>query len=329
MRSALQAGWGWLLAACVALAAQSPAYAEGKRDSAEYQRLVQQALHEYELGNFSEAKAFFAQAHALSPNARTLRGLGMSSYELRHYVEAIGYFDKALNATDRPLTVTMRGEVSQLLKQARGFVAKLRVTLEPSSAELRIDTRPVEKDAAGYIMLDPGTHELVAEAPNYDPATRSIRTDGGEELTIKLTLRSQEEPKPQVAQTQEAPAPVAATADSARPAARHSESSVGPWVLIGVSAAVVVAGGVMVGLMAKDMSTVENAKPGSYFPQYKAANDRVLPLSIAGFTALGVGAAGLIGGIAWKMSTGSASSSDTDSARLDIGPGSLQLSGKF
>jgi hypothetical protein len=35
---------------------------------------------------------------------RTLRGLGMTSYEIRHYVEAIEYFQKALPSTERALT---------------------------------------------------------------------------------------------------------------------------------------------------------------------------------------------------------------------------------
>ena len=329
MRSAQRVGRGLVLVACMALSLNARAFAEAKRgDSADYQKLVQQALHEYELGNFSEAKAFFAQAHALSPNARTLRGLGMCTYELRHYVEAIGYFDKSLNATERPLTVPMRGEVSQLLKQARSFVAKLRVSLEPPSAELRIDTRPVEKDAAGYVMLDPGTHELVAEAPDYDLATRSIRTDGGEELTIKLTLRPHEEPKP--AQVAEAPGPPPVV-EPVKHAPRPAQSTVGPWILIGASAVVAIGGGVALAFMLKDKAFVENVKGTPVYPgEYQAADNRVLPLSIVGFTAVGVGAAGLISGIAWMIvSSSDASEQNDEHTKLEISPGQLSLHGHF
>jgi tetratricopeptide (TPR) repeat protein len=317
-----------LLAACVACSLAAPALAQSKRaDSADYQKLVQQALHEYELGNFSEAKSFFAQAHALSPNARTLRGLGMSAYELRNYVEAIGYFDQALNSPDRPLTVPMRGEVSQLLKQARGFVTRLRVKLEPASAELRIDTRPVSKDAAGFVMLDPGAHELVAEARDYEPATRTIRTDGGEELTVGITLHAAGQAKDEAAV--EAPAPLAAT-EPTKQAARQATSSVGPWILIGVSAAVTIAGGVLLALTVSDMNKVEKAPPGSAYVTggYKDAYDRVLPMSVAGFSALGVGVAGLVGGVVWKVaSTGGPE--ETAGAKLDLLPGEIRLHGRF
>jgi tetratricopeptide (TPR) repeat protein len=47
------------------------ASAQASQDA--YQSLVQNGLREYELGNFSEAKAFFQQAHQLSPNAYVAR----------------------------------------------------------------------------------------------------------------------------------------------------------------------------------------------------------------------------------------------------------------
>ena len=328
MRLAQRAGWAWLVAIAMALVTSHTAWAEGKRsDNAEYQRLVQQALHEYELGNFAEAKAFFAQAHALAPNARTLRGLGMSAYELRYYVEAIGYFESALNSTERPLTVTMRGEVSQLLRQARGFVAKVRVSLDPASAELRIDTRPVEKDAAGYILLDPGSHDLVAQAPDYEQATRTIRTDGGEELTINLVLQRHEEPKP--SGVAEATAP-AAPPQAVKPVPQSS-SSVGPWVLIATSSAVAVAGGVMLAVMVSKKNFVEHPKGTALYDEggYRAAEKLVLPLSIGGFAALGVGVAGLIAGVAWKVSSSGTDDEDSSQARIDIGPGQVAFHGHF
>jgi tetratricopeptide (TPR) repeat protein len=327
MKSAQSAGRVLLLAVCVVCSVTQHAFADSKKDSGEYQKLVQQALREYDLGNFSEAKAFFGQAHALSPNARTLRGMGMSAYELRTYVEAIDYFEKALDSAARPLTLPMRGEVSQLLKQARSFVTRLRVKLEPASAELRIDTRAVQKDAAGFVMLDPGSHELIAEAHDYEAASRTIRTDGGEELTLSMTLRPLNEPKAEA--PSEAPAPVAAT-QPITPAPRPAASSVGPWVLIGVSGAVAATGGVLHGLALSDKAKVEGAKSGAnYVQDYKAAYERVYPMSIAAFSCIGVGVAGLIGGIAWKVASGNVSEEAEPRAELELGPGHLGVHGTF
>jgi hypothetical protein len=304
----------------------APSAAQGKAKSSDYQRAVQQALHEYDLGNFNEAKAFFLQAHTISPNARTLRGLGMSSYELRTYVEAIDYFEQALNSTERPLTVAMRGEISQLLQQARTFVTRLRVNLEPATAELRIDTRPVTKNAQGVVLLDPGAHELVAEAPGYETATRSIRTDGGEELTLTIALHDNTPPK--AVAVAEAPAPVAATQPAApKPVAG---SSVGPWILIGSGAALTIAGGVMLGLMVKDKNYVENAPPGStYNPDYQNAEQRVYPLSVAGFATTGVGIAAVIAGVVWKVVDDGGRRESAAAASVDVTPGGVRVRGSF
>ena len=139
----------------------SHAHAQAQAAESEYQSAVHKGLQEYDRGNFSEAKAFFLRAHALAPNARTLRGLGMSSYELRNYVEAIEYFQRALNASERPLTAHMRTEVSQLLSQARSFVTRLQLTVHPTNAQVHLGTREVARDSDGNVLMDPGTHQLV------------------------------------------------------------------------------------------------------------------------------------------------------------------------
>jgi hypothetical protein len=317
-----------LLSLGVVMLSAGSAAAQKKND--DYQRLVQQGLHEYDLGNFNEAKSFFAQAHALSPSARTLRGLGMSSYELRNYVEAIGYFDQALGSAERPLTVQMRGEVTQLLKQARAFVTKLKVTLEPASAELRVDTRRPVKDGAGYVLLDPGLHELVAEAPGHDGLTRNLRTDGGEELSLTMSLHATaKEPVAEAAGKTAAPREELGEATPPPPAPKESSGgSVGPWLLIGSSAAVTIAGGVLIALMVKDKNAVENPSGDTTWPEVRDAHDRVFPFSVAGFTALGVGVAGLIGGIAWKV--GSSSESPKESGvQVGLVPGGLRVNGQF
>src|SRR4051794_5019516 len=72
MRAAWAAALAWAVSlGCVTPSARVRAEPNAASDSAgpEYKQLVQQALHEYELGNFSEAKVFFSQAHTLLPTA--------------------------------------------------------------------------------------------------------------------------------------------------------------------------------------------------------------------------------------------------------------------
>jgi hypothetical protein len=296
-------------------------------DSADYKQLVKQALHEFQLGNFNEAKAFFTQAHGISPNARTLRGLGMSSYELRGYVEAIDYFEAALASIERPLTNEMRAEVTRLLAQARAFITHVKLSLEPPNAEVRVDTHPARRDASGELLLDPGTHELSFEAHDYETTTRSIRADGNETLAFSVSLRPL---RPAPAPAQETPfeAPVlpqpSAAPASAPSAAISAASSPGPWIVIGVSGAVAVAGGVLLALALSDKSSVEHPKgngvDGPYYSDYYGANQRVLPLSAAGITALCAGGVGMALGVIWKVSEG---------ASVETQGAGLRLRGRF
>jgi len=324
------------LAVCISAApgfAVSSAAAQTSQASAtepDYQSLVQKGLREYELGNFSEAKAFFQQAHQLSPNARTLRGLGMTSYEMRRYVEAIDYFERALASNERGLTAQMRSEVSQLLNQARSFVTKLNLSVTPANAQLGIDTRAVARDKDGAILLDPGTHELVIEAPNHETVTRSIRGDGGETLTLAINLRYTET---SIALDKPPLAPAAPQQPFAAAAATNEvqdRSSLAPYVVIGVSAAVAVAGGVLLAVALSNKAAVENPNPstdgGPRYTDYQGKADSVLPLSAAGITALSLGVVGAAAGLTWKlMSDGERS----PTAALSVAPGGLSLHGSF
>jgi hypothetical protein len=310
----------------------SPAFAESDSAGAsdEYRGYVDAALREYKLGNFNEAKTFFAQAHALSPSARTMRGLGTCSFELRNYVDAIQWFEQALSSTNRPLTPDMREEITGLLRQARAFITRVRVSVEPSWAKLRVDTRPVERDASGFVRIDPGTHELAIEAPHYETVMRTVRTAGGEELELEITLSPRREPgaPPDApkASAQEsqlmAAAPVSpAPASDSEPA----HGSAGPWILIASSAGVAIAGGVFLALALRDKSAVEH--PDGFLPHYdRAADDRVLPFSLIGITGLTLGTAGAIAGIVWKVSE---SSSDEAPIAFDLSPAGLRMRGSF
>src|SRR5262245_44240118 len=88
----------WLLCCGWALSPRAQAQASGG-DAAAYRSAVDDAVSEFAAGRFEEARALFKRAHQLSPNARTLRGLGMTAFELRAYVQAIRELRAALADT--------------------------------------------------------------------------------------------------------------------------------------------------------------------------------------------------------------------------------------
>ena len=83
---------------------------------------------------------------------------------------------------------------------------------------------------------------------------------------------------------------------------------------------------VMLGLMVKDKNYVENAPPRStYSGDYQAAEQRVLPLSVAGFATAGVGLAAVIAGVIWKVSEDGGSRESAAATSFDVLPGGVRV----
>jgi hypothetical protein len=195
-----------------------------------YDQWVSEAIAEYEAGRWAEARTLFERAHAVKPNARTLRGLGVTAFEMRHYREAIDALQQAIADPRNPLTEPMRVAAEQTIERARQFVGTLRVALSPTNATLRVNGAV----AQGHeLQLDMGDYELSAEAPGYRATTVRVSVAGGKVRELTLTLTS--------ATARAGAGPAAATAAD-RP--RDDDSLLGKW-WFWTAAGVVVAGGVL------------------------------------------------------------------------------------
>jgi tetratricopeptide (TPR) repeat protein len=269
------------------------------RDSGEYRELIRRALQEYDLGNWSEAKLLFSDAHALYPNARTLRGLGLTAYESRNYVEAIGFLEQSLANQVQPLSGDLRSALSKLLEQARHFVGRVQTEIEPSSAELKIDEQPVKRGPDGIILLDPGQHELTATASGYDSVRRRVTVDAGARVRVQLQLPlkpASESGFNAALQPRAAGAPPP-PAD----AASSSSRSMAPWIVVGAGAAVAIAGSVLLAITSSDLAKVDDAPRATEWSSVQSAYDRTPILSAAGYVLLGAGVLGAAAGLTWEF----------------------------
>jgi hypothetical protein len=153
-----------------------------------YRELITKALQEYSLGHWPEARVFFTDAHALWPNARTLRGLGMASYEERSYVAAIGYLELAIVHKTQPLTSKLATEAQSILEQAKRFVTVLRIEVSPEGARVTVDDEPPKYRPDGSVLLDPGEHSVQVESPGYASERRVVRAEAGREVQLRFVL---------------------------------------------------------------------------------------------------------------------------------------------
>jgi hypothetical protein len=169
----------------------SRAQSAAAEESVLYRQTVEEAVREFEAQHFTEARALFASAHALYPNARTERGLGFTEFELRNYAESIAHLEAALSSTIKPLGSELRSETEQLLARARGFVGTVKVELKPHGSLLSVDGLRVELPEGAALTLEVGQHVLEARAPGFVVERRRVNVQGGEEQRVSIVLAPQ------------------------------------------------------------------------------------------------------------------------------------------
>jgi hypothetical protein len=155
---------------------------------AEYLELIEQALSEFKHKNWPEARVHFRRAHELNPNARTLRGMGVVSYEMRDYVQAVIALSAALVDARQPLTDAQKKECSALLARARTFIGSYDLALEPARAEVTVDGAELVRDADGRVLVAFGEHTLQASAPGFQSSTSKLAVQGGEHGELRIVL---------------------------------------------------------------------------------------------------------------------------------------------
>ena len=152
--------------------------------------LIGDAVAEYDAGHFQEARALFRQAHEKSPTARTLRGIGMCSFELRDYVEAARALGASLRDQRRPLTSEQKRHAEALLARAHTFIGRFTVHVKPANASLFVDGHPAELEPDGVLLLPFGRHQLSLRCASCAPAEKDedIEVSGGEHKDLDLVL---------------------------------------------------------------------------------------------------------------------------------------------
>ncbi len=301
-----------VLGLCVAAVAPGRVCAQ----ETDYRELVRQAVEEYRAGRFEEASAFFKQAHAIRPSARTHRGLGLTYFEARRYTLAIPHLRGALTDTRRPLTPDQREVVERALEQAEAIVARFQVTVEPSGATLELDGSKTTL-VGGELLLDPGKHELVCVAKGHQSARRILDAQSGASSSLHIELTRDKEAV-QIAEPEEklAVQPAKGGTSSEVPADAGDEgeggdeggAGIGPFIVMGAGGALLIGAGVT-GLLAQGVySDLEEKCPDGACtdPDWKDDRDSGKALVVATNILLAGGLVTVAAGVTyWLLTSGS------------------------
>lgn len=179
---------GFVRAAAAQHDESSPAGDRAQEPSG-YRAVIDEALAEYQAQHYEEARALFEEAHAMFPSARTLRGLGISEFELRHYAAAVRYLEGALEAKIRPLDARLRADTTALLMRTYRFVGRIEVEREPSSARVLVDEQETSVTDSGPVVLDLGEHRIQVDHPGYEPQQRVWTIRGREQERWRVVLQ--------------------------------------------------------------------------------------------------------------------------------------------
>jgi hypothetical protein len=179
--------------------------------------MLEQALQAYEAGRYAEARSSFRRAHAVTPTARTLRSIGMCSFNLGDYLDAVFQLEQALGDPRKPLTTEQQVHARELLERANAHIGRFRLRLTPSEATLLADGSSALVLPSGELLLEAGHHEIEARAAGYLMAHSSVKVEGGDRTTLVFHLMRDEYGTSAVAGRESVPGarrPSAATGDA-------------------------------------------------------------------------------------------------------------------
>jgi hypothetical protein len=258
------------LCACVVLAlvlASAVALAEeGSTPDADarYRSTLKDALAEYDASHFEEARILFRRAHEINPNARTLRSIGMASFELRDYVAAVRALSAALVETRKTLNSEQRTHAQGLLERSRMYVDIYSLKISPADARVLIDGRAPDAEPDGTLLLGFGTHNLEVSKPGFVLRAMVVNVRGGERKELAMTL----ERKPVPAAVPAAPIATEVARSSSTAPQEHGEGHSGvAWFIAAGGAALLSAGaGTLWVIQNQELTRCHNPPPHGYLP---------------------------------------------------------------
>jgi hypothetical protein len=154
--------------------------------------LIEEAVQAYEAGRHAEARSAFRRAHALYPTSRTLRGIGMCSFNLGDYTDAVYQLEQALIDSRKPLSEEQQAQTRDLIGKANTRVGRFRLRLTPPEAVLRVDGNAPLILEGNELLVEAGQHEIEARAPGFLMARSSVKVEGGDRTTLVFHLMRDE-----------------------------------------------------------------------------------------------------------------------------------------
>jgi len=153
--------------------------------SPDYDKLLDRAVEAFDAQDYVRARALFEQAYGLRPNARVLRGLGISALHLERFTVSKRELSEALTETRQPLTANQREGVKELLSWMQLNLGTLQLRLQPANALVTVDDEAVTDNE---LIVEPGAHHVIVSAEGYFSQERTVELAAGQTKSLNLAL---------------------------------------------------------------------------------------------------------------------------------------------
>ncbi|MDI1475392.1 tetratricopeptide repeat protein [Polyangium sp. y55x31] len=201
-------------------------------------------------GRPDDARKAYLYALKLRPNEPTVLGrLGLLAADAKDWVRAASHLLDAIQGNGGE-TEAEREKFGRVLARARNEIGLVRVTLNVVGAVVLIDAEPVPGagGAAFVVYLEPGRHELRAEAPGYVPHVQAFTVTKGGDIALAVEMqRAPVEPEKAPTPAPAAPPRPAPASPPVKPSAVSEPEAPRFLVGVGASAALEYAPGVALG----------------------------------------------------------------------------------
>lgn len=170
----------------------SPAFAEGGSlaDSltgiAKAEYVAGKTL--FDDGDFGGALVKFKSALEASKDNRLLWNLGASERGLRHYAQAIRYFERYKAEAASTITDKDRAEADAVISGLRPYVAAVTVRANEPGASVVLDGEEVGKTPLEKYLVDLGEHRLVLKKQGFTDYQGPLVVNGTADLVLELRV---------------------------------------------------------------------------------------------------------------------------------------------
>ena len=331
---------GWLLGAVApsqALAADADDQAARKKTQREdIDRARSHFLRGADLfreGNYEAALIEFKRANEIAPNYRILYNIGQTYQELQNYTGALDSFQRYLEMGGNKIDAERRAYVEQQIEKLRGRVASVTLHVNVSGADVLVDDTPVATTPlSGPLLVSAGKRKITVSKPPAVPVVKFIEVAGGDRVDLNIDLALPKQMTSNLPPTRNgnnvAPKTIVVREDS-------PGLSTGFWIGL-VSTGALTVGASVTGVMALSARSDLDQELGTYPTTAQRIEDaKSKTETLALTTDILAGAALVSGAITIYLAADNkpddqpSIENKADSVSVDVGPGTVWLTGSF